>query len=149
MSNFKNDLKNAQDIEYKIMSSIQSSGHTVTSTNNLGYFPDYDLLVQPKADKPMFTIECKHDVKHVKTGSVAVETHKYDYLGNQQQSGLTATKADYYVYQLEDEKYIISTTRLKEKLASINAPVCRGGDNNSVSLSLVPTSLFKRWANKF
>jgi hypothetical protein len=146
MSSFKQDLYNAQQIEFQIMESIMSSGHTCTSTASFGIFPDYDIVVKP-LNKPQFKAEIKHDIKHTTTQKVAIETGKVRD-GYIVKSGLSITKADYYIYQLEDKKYMIKTDRLKKLLHETSFQEMVGGDFNTV-MTLVPVDVFKQWFTRF
>ncbi|WP_449439615.1 hypothetical protein [Pedobacter steynii] len=145
---FKNDLKEAQEIEYQLMTNIIGSGYTCTSTQSCGNFPDYDLIVTPK-DKPQFTIELKYDKKASTTGNIAIEVGKLDYDGNEVVSGLSVTSSDYYVYYFNSEWWMINTNKLKDKLSKINPIIVHGGDYSKTILNLVPMGVFKKWARRF
>lgn len=87
-------------------------------------------------EKDGLSIELKRDFMISKTGNVAVET-----ACNNKPSGISATKAKWWVYFLEGNKYNgevfvgIKTERLKRIIK--NARQVNGGDRNASVLRLI------------
>ena len=78
----------------------------------------------------VFTIEVKNDVYALKSGNIAVEMYNPK---SAKESGLTATKADLWVFMVGDELWIANTQKLKEHVDK-NKPfriIDSGGDNNA------------------
>jgi hypothetical protein len=72
-------------------------------------------------------IEVKFDRMTRKTGNVYIE---YESRGNP--SGIRTTEADYWAYFTQDEEcFVISTKKLKEKIIKLKPRKIKGGDNNS------------------
>ena len=72
-------------------------------------------------------IEVKFDRKTRETGNVYIE-----YNSRGKDSGIITTEADYWVYFIHDEEcFVISTKRLKEKLGKLKPRKIPGGDNNT------------------
>ena len=72
-------------------------------------------------------IEVKFDRMTQKTGNVYIE-----YESRTKASGIRTTEADYWAYFTQDEEcFVISTKRLKEKIFKLKPRRVPGGDNNS------------------
>ena len=93
---------------------------------------DYDLVC--KMGRKKFTIEVKYDYKSEETGNIAIEHHnsKVD-----RPSGITATKADLWVYILGTGKnisaWVVKSSALKAFLEKVSPfkEIAYGGDNNA------------------
>lgn len=141
---FIKDLKESQQQENELASIFQHAGYTVTTTQSEGNYSDYDLKVVYTSSKKESTIELKFDILAAKTQNVAVELNK-TIKGKTQDSGLSATKADYIVYKFpdlphfyglptEDLKYLIETKKYKKLVT--------GGDGKRVNLALFDRQVF-------
>lgn len=99
--NFKPCLEDGQAAERKLIE-ILPSHHYTNPEQMQGYFPDYDI----KTDQATF--EVKLDKKHVETGNIFVE-----YKFRDKPSGLSTTKADYFVVITGDTARVMPTQSLK------------------------------------
>lgn len=94
----------------------------------------YDLAVGQLKGEDKFhemlsnsKIEVKYDKKTRETGNVYIE-----FESRGKPSGIATSEADYWAYFTnEDECFVISTKKLKEKLRKLNPPRVNGGDNNT------------------
>lgn len=143
---FIKDLGNAQQVENELQQMYIASGYTATSTASLGQYSGYDLTIS-SGNTFYYTIEVKHDIMALKTDNVAIELYKKNKVGDKENSGLSATTADYHVYKIGDLFYILSTPDLKALLRKLKdkkiLPIVNGGDNQSVALALVGLTRFK------
>lgn len=114
MSTFNNDLENGQQEENRFKEFLIKEGCTVTSTQTLGKFSGYDLQAYYPPRNLIFTVEVKKDFKSTTTGRVAVEVAKKNLDNNEENSGLTATRANFYVYTFPNDEnfYMIETKQL-------------------------------------
>ncbi|WP_158798106.1 hypothetical protein [Pedobacter sp. L105] len=147
MSTFKTDLQQSQQVENSFADKLKTFGYTVSSTQSLGTFSGYDLIAT-KADSKPVTFEIKLDNAAQKTGNVAIELYKV-INGFKENSGLSATTADYIVYSIPPSNYYysIKTDKLKEYITErqkVNAlRTVFGGDKNSTCCALVGQEVFK------
>ena len=74
-------------------------------------------------------IEVKFDRKTRDTGNVFIE-----YESRGKPSGIKTTQADYWAYFIgDDEVYILSLEKLKEKIVNLNPPKVMGGDPDPIT----------------
>jgi len=143
MSTFNNDLQKAQEVEKEFCTLLNNKGWVATTTAELGKFSGYDVTATKK--DVTYTFELKNDlIAMVKTTNVAIELFRYDREGMKQDSGLSATTADYTVYKILDKFYSIPTEKLKEGIKELEdnkvLRTVRGGDGNNTTMALVDFS---------
>lgn len=86
-------------------------------------------------------IEVKFDRKTRDTGNVYIE-----YESRNKASGIRTTQADYWAYFIEDEEvYVVSVEKLKEKIAKLNPKRIPGGDNNTSMGFLIKLEELIKW----
>lgn len=76
------------------------------------------------------TFECKNDVMASQTGNVAIEYHNSK---KNEPSGISATKATFWVHKIDDDIWICSVDKLKQFIDTA-VPVKKitsGGDKNA------------------
>ena len=72
-------------------------------------------------------IEVKFDRMTRKTGNVYIE-----FESRNKPSGIRTTEADYWVYFTHDEEcFVLSVDRLKQKLVNLEPRIVPGGDSNT------------------
>ena len=100
--NFSNDLPLGEEIEYRLLKHIKKK--YPKSKKIKGEFKDYDLEVPEKDVK----IEVKRDI-----GSKDTENYFIEHECNYKPSGITTTKANYWVIYDEPTFHWIKTCKLK------------------------------------
>lgn len=147
MSSFDADLLKSQAKETELRTYFLNNGFCeVTTTQDKGLFPDYDLKIQKCDTCPSYTLELKYDRMAPDTGNVAIEIGKV-VDGKRKPSGLTATKADIYVYCFPGDSnyYTIMTSTLKYEIFGKKNyhRETQGGDGNRSILVLMKVEKFK------
>lgn len=125
MNNFSSDLEYGVQMERKFAKLLTEKGFTIEHMSE-GCFPDWDIMVQGGR-----TYEIKADRKFLETGNVFIETK---YKGSP--SGLSATKADYFVVIMDNFSHTAKTDEVMRFILS-NPQLCRpvygaGDDGNAV-----------------
>ena len=118
MSKFETDLKKAQKIELEFEAYIRTEyGFLTENTQHLGFFPDYDVRITSTTTNNISTYEVKLNSNYA-NNTVCIEIGKR-INGKDEPSGLSSTKADYYVLKIEadDNWYVIPTQKLKDLLS--------------------------------
>jgi len=128
---FKRNLKQGQKYEIESLKYFDYDKYKVME----GYFKDYDIEITK--DGKVSTIEVKSDRQSSITGNMAIECEY-----NNQPSGITSTKADYFVYFVvhkdRDECYCFPTEELRDIVST-----CRkvsGGDGYRSKMYLLKIS---------
>ena len=144
---FKKDLPIARKTETEI-------SELLCKTYSLKYYSGcndnrWDLDLTNKTGKH-FTFEVKEDFTHGRTGNVGVE-----FFCREKPSGISVSKADYYVYKLHEKDgsfhvYIIKTSVFKKMIdAEMYDRTIDGGDKGSHSLNyLFIDTVFYQYAKK-
>lgn len=85
------------------------------------------------------TFEIKWDIMAEKTGNVAIE-----YESRGKKSGIQVTIADYWIYKIKDEFYLIETNKIKEGIAKklFHRNVTGGDAGSFTRMYLVKVPLF-------
>ena len=130
-SKFQKQLKQGQRYEKEILKYLPHDTYHIKD----GYFKDYD--VELYKDNIKSTVEVKSDRQAPLTGNMAIECEY-----NNQPSGITSTKADYFVYFVvhkdRDECYCFPTEELRE-ICKTSRKVS-GGDGGRSKMYLVKIS---------
>ena len=92
---FKRDLERGRIHEIYVLEQIQKKYNQEYIVD--GYFKEYDIFI-PEIDT---SVEVKKDFKSQHTGNVVVEIQM-----NGKLSALSTTKADWWVFHLDDEEFI-------------------------------------------
>lgn len=146
---FLKDLSISQQTENEFKALLEQFGYNVTTTQDKGHFPGYDLIVEGRSGKEY--IEIKHDLKCAKTGNVAVELFK-EKENQVLASGLTVTKADLVVYKLADDPtfYGYTPTELFEAIEQKHHKkyLPNIGDGNRTTIALFDIAYFKKNGRK-
>jgi len=130
--NFKKDLSTANKTEKEIATFLEKKYNVeVLEFNDTS---DYDLLVK-KEDGSLVTFEVKEDFLCGETGNAVVE---FECRGKP--SGISVTKADYYIYKMHTRKgirYIFHKTSDIVKMINNKKyrTIVNGGDENSDSMN--------------
>ena len=115
-SNFQNDLKEARAIEVEVAHTLiqKHNHHLITFAPNKN-FPDWDFSYKNQ------TFEVKYDRQAKKTGNIYVEI-----------KCLNNTKADYFIYYIDNaEIYIFETRYLIDNIKTLQHRYVQfAGDNN-------------------
>mgnify|MGYP003131932831 CR=1 FL=1 len=141
---FQNDLIEGEKTENKVLDLIKTGdnplfGEPYPNAYKIdGYFKDYDLFI-PEIN---VRIEVKQDKKSKHTGNYVIEV---EYGGNE--SALTTTKADYWVFW-DGECYIWTTPwRIKESVKGLPLREFKArGDDKFKKAYLCPTGRIKNSA---
>ena len=100
--NWKDDIVKGEDAEYRLLKYLRKKYPKAYKVK--GNFKDYDIEVPEKDIK----IEVKRDI-----GSQGTNNYFIEYECNYEDSGLSATKANYWVIYDEQRWHWIKTNRLK------------------------------------
>lgn len=123
-NNFNDDLERGRTAEHRFQRLLQSDYPTILIENSesKGEFADWDISTTAftSTSTTIRTFEIKHNKKY-ESGNVCVETGKVQD-GYLRESGLSATKAGYYVFQFEGENdfYVIKTDQLRRYIQTNN-----------------------------
>jgi len=123
------DLKAGKDGENMFLSLLKTNG--ISGEQIEGKFLDFDIKAILDMDE--ITFEVKNDLYAKKSGNIAIEIFNPK---SNTASGLTATKATFWIHILEKEIWGITTERLR-RFIDDNKPhrtIDRGGDNNAMLL---------------
>jgi hypothetical protein len=124
MANFNDDLAKGRMAEHKFQFLLQSDYPRIKIENSesRGEFADWDISTTAftQSSTTIRTFEIKHNRKY-DSGNVCIETGKV-VDGYLRPSGLSATKADYYCFNFENENdfYVIKTDQLREYIQTNN-----------------------------
>jgi hypothetical protein len=141
---FFSDLTRSQQLEKEFESLLQSIGCKTIPTRQFENYPWFDLMVTRPDTKTTTTFECKVDLQTAKTGNIAVELHK-EVNGVKLNSGLSATEAEWYCYQLPPDTnyYLIKTIILNEMVSQgKHLRTVNGGDDGRYVLALFDKNVF-------
>tara|TARA_Y100000310_G_C20644818_1_gene795974 strand:- start:1143 stop:1601 length:459 start_codon:yes stop_codon:yes gene_type:complete len=138
--NFHKDLEVEEKNKTFICEFLGEKGYTILEDRN-DY--QYDLLVEKNGKQ--FKVELKEDFKAEETGNVAVEFHSRG-----KPSGISKTKAQYYVYTVhlkEKIEIVIASTRNLRYFfrESFDYRTVVGGDDGSYTkMYLIDYNTFKK-----
>lgn len=102
--NFWKDLESAKEIEKEAVNALSRHLELENVQFNNDYKYDFVVTVRGKQKK----YEVKHDIMSTKTGNMAVE---YECRGKF--SGILTTEADYWIYKLDSDFYLIALEKLR------------------------------------
>ena len=141
---FKQDLVEGQKVEREVAEKLsQRDGFSEVEIME-GNVKEIDIKANYKGR--VFTFEVKYDQMASKTGNIAVE-----YETRQCASGLSVTKADYWVYKINDSHYVLKTEKLKRKLYQqkrFKRKVIGGDAGSNTKMFLVEMERFISWCTK-
>jgi hypothetical protein len=106
----------------------------------------YDFKIMDTATKKTYTFEVKADKASIKTNNFFIETNGYD----MKPSGLTTTKANFYIITDETNFYLLKTDTLKYIINNNNFKIrALGPRDNITSLGvIVPCDIIIKQAKK-
>ena len=119
MSTFDEDYKRGREVEETILNAIKNKYPEAYTQE--GYFKDWDIFIP----KLKFGIEVKYDIESIQTGNYLIETKD-----NGKPSGLTTSKAIYWVIYDGDSYLWLLTENIKKCIA----------DNNLKKITYSPVS---------
>ena len=134
---FKKDLLVGQELEQKILKSIQKKYHTAVLIP--GKFKPYDIFIPEKDLK----IEVKVDYKSQETGNIIIELYMFG-----KPSALLSTEADYWIICTGKEKLWIKPKKILECILLNNIKVqdiLGDGDNQTKKACLIPIEIFRKY----
>jgi hypothetical protein len=105
---FAEDLARGQDNEKRIAQIIKKKYPYARTIIRDGYFKAWDI----KVENPDTTVEVKQDDRAKETGNLIFETEMEG-----KPSGITTTKAEWWVQTVADKDYWFSVEELREFLA--------------------------------
>jgi hypothetical protein len=133
---FEKDLAQGKKYEVESLNYLDYDTYEMKE----GYFKEYDLTIFK--DGTPTKIEVKSDRQASTTGNMAIE-----YECKNKPSGLSATKADYWIYFVvhkdKDECYKIPTDELRELVKDCRK--VRGGDNYMSRMYLLKIDNCKKY----
>lgn len=134
-------LKIAQEHEASVIERLRNKGfYNVVRPE--GNFKDYDFSAVYAG--VTYRFECKKDLMSAKTGNVAIEI---GFKNNP--SGIAATKAEFYVIEINKTDWIVSVEVLKKMVRERQwFKEVKGGDNATSHLLLFKTDVITSRAKK-
>ena len=139
---FMDDLKFGESYQSKFLEYLRANYDVVNSWMPVGKFKDFDLKIEYKDKTVLY--EVKSDRWTRKTGNFCIE-----YECNGQLSGVSSTKADFYVYYVvgvTDDLYIIPIQDLKKMIGEKKYhSIKSGGDRGMSQFYLINKDLFKKY----
>ncbi len=145
MNNFETDKAEGRKEEQRFAIYLQSKNFTDVQITPAGFNPDFDIIATSPAGK-VLTFECKQDRSRSITGNWAIETHTILKDGSIRNSGITATKADFYIYStVNDSRFYISKTSDLKAMWNDQSydRTVRGGDGYRANLMLLNAQKFE------
>ena len=109
MSTFDEDYKRGRKVEETILNAIKNKYPEAYIQE--GYFKDWDIFIP----ELKFGIEVKYDIESIQTGNYLIETKD-----NGKPSGLTTSKAKYWVIYDGDSYLWLLTENIKKCIADNN-----------------------------
>ena len=135
MNNFFKDLKYGKRYEEEALKYFEYKKVHIPK----GRFKGYDFILDDK-----IKVEVKSDRMAQRTGNIAIEYAYKDY-----DSGINATKADYYIYFIERynkyDCYKIPVKKLKKIITKKKPRTVRGGDFKNSKMFLLKISDIKKY----
>ncbi|MDQ2718222.1 MAG: hypothetical protein M3Z26_00470 [Bacteroidota bacterium] len=148
-STFSQDLASAHEIENKLANQFRNNCDcTVTTSQEFGAFPDWDLKVHFDEQNIDLTVEVKNDKKAVITGNIAVEFQRTMKDGTVKPTCISVSKADLFAYYFDNQFYIIGTKKLRTiiKKQKYFYTANNAGDGERSSVYLFTKDVFKKYA---
>jgi len=130
---FKQDLKEGQMIEDEMIDLLKGIDSLVIKAPN-GQFKDYDFIIDD------IKYECKYDKLASKTGNICIE-----FECNDKPSGITSTKAKYYIIKTLDNVYKIKVSRINKIIKRNSFKIVNGGDGYRSKMYLINKSYFEKY----
>lgn len=140
IESFGEDLKAGEESEHELMAMAREKG--LTPVKIQGKFKPYDFFIAETKK----AYEVKRDWKSKHTGNVVIEIEMYN-----QPSGLMATKADLWVFDLPDCFITIEPDKIKDIILTHGIKLVKfigNGDTESKRAYLVKRELIELNANK-
>ena len=138
--NFDKDLEDGLQAEEEVKELLKKHFNVEESDMEKLDTKEYDIKIVSKN----LTFEVKNDLMAEKTGNIAIE-----YESRGKASGISVTKADYWIYKFAGVFYMVETSRLKEELLEKKnywRSGVNGGDYGSNTMMfLVKVDSFKTW----
>lgn len=134
---FEEDLENWRKIEVEFAVILLRRGATEIKLAPNEKFKDWDI----KADEA--TYEVKDDIASTSTGNVW-----FEYMCNNEASGIYVSKADYIVYHINGKFYCVPRSKLLVRLEFIPKEKKKWGDWNRSNLFIVKKSDFLAFVNR-
>jgi hypothetical protein len=117
-STFTKDLAAAHEVENKLAEIFrQNYDCTVTTSQDKGSFPEWDLSIFFKDENFTRTVEVKHDKMASVTGNIAVEYQRTMKDGTVRPTCISISQSDLYAYYFDGTFYIIDTDELRRMIA--------------------------------
>ncbi len=138
---FVRDLKMGKSYEMKLLDLIEYDSYKQAE----GRFKDWDMEIHYQGET--ITFECKADTFAKRTGQIAIE-----YECNGKPSGITTTKADYWVHFFAgSNKYLMIPTDELRAVIDGNgyARKCSGGDRWASRLYIIDAEKFATYADEY
>ena len=133
---FKEDLKIGKVAEQECLSALKKRNPDATfrfnESKDIKKLREYDIAMKHKNDK-VVRFEVKWDRQAHLTGNVAIEL-----------KCVRHTKADVFVYKIEDELLGVTTYDICRLLNSRQGRMVYGGDRNASYMKLVPLESFRK-----
>lgn len=134
---FKKDLLVGQEVEKKLLASIQKKYPTAVLVP--GKFKPYDIYI-PEND---LKVEIKADFKSKETGNILIELMMFG-----EPSALLTTEADFWIFDTGDEIMVTTPSLIMECIMVNNVPsqdILGDGDSQKKRACLIPIDLFKKY----
>ncbi len=141
---FSQDLQRANSLENQLCQLIENEipDCKATTSQHLKSFKEWDIKVQfPDASKTF--LEVKEDRNASSTGNIAVELYK-EFDGKKENSCLSASTADFFVYYFDSAFHFIKTSVLKKMVFCQEYFRKTAGGNGKRAV----VALFKDWIFK-
>jgi len=144
-STFTKDLAEAHQIENKLADIFRNNCNcTVTTSQEFGSFPDWDLSIKYNEENITRTIEVKNDKMTSITGNIAVEYQRTMKDGKVKPTCISISKSDLYAYHFDGNFYIIDTDELRRMIEQKKYfhTVHNSGDGGRASCYLFKKEVF-------
>jgi len=138
---FRDDLDFGEKYQARLLDLIEFDTYEMAS----GRFKDWDVKIIKDNEAVYF--EVKADKMAHRTGNIAIE-----YQCNKQPSGITATKADYWAYFIDETKkyYLIPTYIIQEAIRDKKYNrIVKGGDGWRAEMYLFSLDVFNEYCDDF
>ena len=123
--NFDKDLQMGEEAQTGAIERIKKEFEGIVIVEKRSRNKNFDIKGNYQNMEIRF--EVKWDIMAAKTGNVAIE-----YESRSKPSGISVTQADYWIYKIQDEFYLIETIKIKEAISKgLFHRIVTGGDTGS------------------
>ena len=148
---YKKDYEISRQVEIEFEQFIKEKYNLTTeNSQEKGEFADWDIstTASTKNNNRVTTFEVKYN-RNYTTGNAIIELHKgivaNGCISHTLPSGLSSTKADYYIFKFQNEEkyYLIQTEKLRALLTPNNPEITFIYDSNNYYIAIISKNILQ------